>query len=819
MEKQYDARSIELQMQKMWDEEGTYQTDVTVPVLFSIDTPPPTVSGSLHIGHIFSYTQTDIIARYQRLDGHEVMYPFGFDDNGLPTERFVEKRCGVSPHALGRSAFIQLCLQETKTVEADFRALWTRMGLSIDWRLSYATIDAMTRRISQESFIRLYQKGFVYRKAEPSLYCTTCRTAVAQAELDDVEEPSTFYDIVFREGTTGADLVIATTRPELLPACVALLYHPSDSRYQHLQGLTARVPLFGFEVPIRADEQVVPEKGTGLVMCCTFGDTTDIHWWKTHQLPYRPAIGEDGRWLPETGILAGLKAKAARETVVKALVEAGFVKGSKPIAHVVNVHERCKHAIEFLVLPQWFLQILPHKQALIACADEIEWFPAFMKTRYINWVEQITWDWCLSRQRLYGIPFPTWHCTTCKAVMCAEIEQLPIDPQEHPWVGGCRSCGADTVVADRDVMDTWNTSSLTPLICEALRTGTVEGIFEQPYTPMAMRPQAHDIIRTWAFYTIVKTWMHFDTIPWRSIVISGHVLSTAREKISKSQGNAMVEPHTLLEKYPADVIRYWTASGSLGYDVAFSEQQLQQGNRFMVKLWNAFRFIGEYTVGAQLSSGEMAPEAAVHRWILHQATATYDTVRASFTRNEYAPALDAIERFFWSDFCDTYLELVKDPFFNSEKYSPADVAETKTILLTVGLRILQLISPYMPHIAESLYQQLYASRCEAASIHKTAFAAIQHPVYDTVAAELMGHVNHIVGTIRRLKTDHKLSLKVPLTSVTICVANEALRESLEGQAYLIAAVARAEQLVWATQGDSDELIAQGDAWSARVVVR
>lgn len=662
MEKKYDHLQAEQQIQQWWEQKQVYvmwPNNKPVYPVYSVDTPPPTVSGSLHIGHIFSYTQTDIIARYNRLCGYSVYYPFGFDDNGLPTERFVEKKRNISAHHMSRSEFIEVCLEETHAIEQQFKELWQRIGLSVDWSKCYSTIDMQSRHISQLSFIRLYEKGFVYRKDEPALYCTSCQTSVAQAELDDSEEQSTFYDIQFA-AQDRTPLVIATTRPELLSSCVALFYNPQDSRYQHLAGKHATVPLFGNQVPILADEQVVMEKGTGLVMCCTFGDKTDIAWYKKFQLPYRPSIGRDGRWLPSTGILAGLKARVARETVITALKEAGYVMGQKAIMHAVGVHERCKQPIEFLILKQWFLKLLPYKRELLDCADQINWYPAYMKTRYTNWVENINWDWCLSRQRFYGIPFPAWHCVDCNYVICAREDQLPLDPQEVTYQGACPGCGSSNIIADMDVMDTWNTSSLTPYICSALLKGDVKAVFDREYEVMNMRPQAHDIIRTWAFYTIVKTWMHHGTIPWQNIVISGHVLSTEKEKISKSRENSPLRPENLLKQYPADVIRYWTASGTLGQDVAFSENQLKVGNRLLVKLWNAFLFIAEHASPLQYTVTAQSNRGAINEWILSNISACFVRYKVHFEDYEFGLALDVVEKFFWHDFCDNYLELIKD---------------------------------------------------------------------------------------------------------------------------------------------------------------
>ena len=437
MEKRYNQVEQEERIRLMWEREDTYQitTDESSP-LFSIDTPPPSVSGSLHIGHIFSYTQTDIIARYKRMSGYAVFYPFGFDDNGLPTERHVEKKCKVVAYKMERSAFIALCLEQTKHVEQQFTFLWQRIGLSVDWNSCYSTISAPVR------------------KYEPALYCTRCHTSVAQAELEDHEQPSFFSDIVFHD-TDGNELIIGTTRPELLPSCVAIFYNPDDTRYQHLKNKTATVPLFNQEVPLLEDRHVDIQKGTGLVMCCTFGDKTDVTWYKTFNLPYRPSIGLNGRFNVDTPLLAGLTVKEARKKVIEALRSQQLLRNQRSITHVINVHERCGKEIEFAMFSQWFLRILDHKKEFIRLAEEINWYPAYMKSRYINWVENIGWDWCLSRQRFYGIPFPVWYCEKCGKVLLADIKYLPIDPQETPYPNkNCPHCGSYSLIPETDVMDT-----------------------------------------------------------------------------------------------------------------------------------------------------------------------------------------------------------------------------------------------------------------------------------------------------------------------------------------------------------------------------
>lgn len=819
MEKRYEHTVSEPIAQQKWESEQTYAAKNNTGPLYSIDTPPPTVSGSLHIGHIFSYTQTDIIARYKRMNGFSVFYPFGFDDNGLPTERYVEKKKKVSAHVLGRSEFIKLCLQETHDVELQFKALWQRMGLSADWNLCYSTISDSTRKLAQESFIALYKKGFIYRKYEPALYCTTCRTSVAQAELDDTRQDSFFNDIVFQDAQ-GNDLIIGTTRPELIPSCVALLYNPNDERYQHLKNTQATVPLFNFTVPIYADEQVEIEKGTGLVMCCTFGDKTDIVWFKKFNLPYKQSIGFDGKFTSKIELLAGLNVKEARLKILELLREKNLLLRQQPISHAVNVHERCQKEIEYIALEQWFLNILDYKKDFLACADQIDWYPAFMKTRYRDWVEHIGWDWCLSRQRLYGIPFPVWHCKDCHEIILADITMLPVDPQEKTPTT-CPACKSSALVADTDVMDTWNTSSITPYILAHLHDPTHSPFASDtvpPFLPITMRPQAHDIIRTWAFYTIVKTWMHHSTIPWREIVISGHVLSESNQKLSKSKDSGKLAPETLLERYPADVVRYWTASGGLGYDVAFSENQLKIGQRLVTKLWNAFRFIQEHI--AQIEPGQETPHnlGIINEWALHQTSATFESYKKQFEQHEFGAALTAIEPFFWNDFCDNYLELIKNQLFNPDQYSPEQVAATRWTLHHIGLRILQLYAPYLPHLTETLYVQIYQRTIKTASLHQTRFADIQQDFVFVDSAHKTTSIIELASTVRKLKTEQQLSLKTALATLTIYVDDPSLQESLLQEQPVIAGVTQAQEIIYKTSRADAQLKEHDGAWHAQVSV-
>lgn len=850
MQKRYDHISAEAQAQQKWETELTTARENNPGPLYSIDTPPPTVSGNLHIGHIFSYTQTDIIARYKRMSGYSVFYPFGFDDNGLPTERYVEQKRDVKAYQMPRGQFIDLCLETTREVEQEFKKLWQRMGLSVDWRNEYSTISTSTRKIAQESFIKLFKKGYIFRRDEPALYCTFCRTSVAQAELDDKEEASQFNDIIFSDAD-GNDLVISTTRPELLSSCVALLYNPADPRYMRLANTEVTVPLFNMKVPVYAHEKVQIDKGSGLVMCCTFGDTTDVLWYKELELPHKESIGLDGKFVSSTGFLAGLKVPEARARVIEELKKENLLIQQRPVTHNVSVHERCKKNIEFTVLKQWFINILDYKDEFLKIADQIHWYPAFMKSRYINWVENLNWNWCISRQRFFGIPFPVWHCIDCNEIILADTSQLPIDPISiNPYSAvrdqaagaivpppeefeGCPKCGSANVSPDTDVMDTWNTSSLTPYICyeSFSKSGDVFPTLPPDFLPMSMRPQAHDIIRTWAFYTIVKSWMHHGIAPWKEIVISGHVLSDKKEKLSKSKNQKALSPENLLDQYPADVIRFWTASGTLGHDVAFSENQLKIGLRLVTKLWNAFLFAGEHFekidqhlfekwnhlgASAEPEGPDRHSLGTVNAWLLHECSKTFEQYKGYFEKNEFGLALLQIEQFFWNSYCDNYIELIKNQLFNPDQYQKDEVQATLWTLHTVGLRILQMYAPYMPHITETIYGALYALN-KKDSIHQTKFKTVQTVYHFEKEAALAHDIISIVSAVRKLKSEKQLSLKVELATLTIFARDTQLAESLKAHEQLIKGITQAKEIRY-EEGvfESPALNEVDGAWHANV---
>ncbi len=812
----YNHVSCDAQIRALWLATKIYQTKVEGQPPFTIDTPPPTVSGSLHIGHIFSYTHTDIIARYKRMTGHNVFYPFGFDCNGLGTERFVEKKHNTHVAKIGREKFIELCLSTTDEIKIKFVDLWRTMGLSADLEKTYSTISPQVQKISQESFIRLVKKGFCYIKKEPALYCTRCRTTVAQAELDD-QEQTTFFNHIAFQTSDNKQLVIATTRPELLPSCVALLYHPDDTRYAHLANNKAIVPIFGQQVPILADELVSIEKGTGLVMVCTFGDKTDIEWFKKHKLPFVQSIGLDGKFAATIEHLAGLSVTDARAKIVALLQEKNLLLERKQIINHVQVHERCKHVIEYTILSQWFINIVEHKEKFLEAAQKVQWHPQHMKARFVDWVSNLSWDWCISRQRVYGIPFPVWYCNDCNEILTAPLDALPIDPQYSPYAGPCPSCKGNNIRPEKDVMDTWNTSSLTPYICKQLQQNTVQSPFEDTtYLPMSMRPQAHDIIRTWAFYTIIKSWMHQDQIPWHDIVISGYVLSEQHEKISKSKGNAPTEPEQLLQNFAPDAIRFWTASGTLGQDVAFSTDQIKIGQKLMTKLWNASKFAHGNLTNYQHQATQPADLGVINGWLLQQAQTTLATYHKHLSNYEFGLALQTIEHFFWNDFCDNYIEIVKDQFFNPTTYAPETILATQWTLHTTLLLILQMYAPYLPYITEYVYQIMFKQTAGIPSIHLTQLpTALLIPETDCLAP--MHIILTIIAEVRKLKTVHQLALRTEIQTLTISIASK-YHTMLTQQKTILQGVCKAQNITFTSQGLTTLLQQNDAAYNASVCI-
>jgi valyl-tRNA synthetase len=765
-----------------WEETGVYTFDPSAAgAIYAVDTPPPTVSGFLHLGHVYSYSQADFMARFARMKGLNVFYPMGYDDNGLPTERLVERQLGFTAEQLGRAAFIQQCLEISTEIERGYEELWKRLGLSIDWSRTYRTIDVVSRRTSQASFLELTERGLTYRQSAPTIWCPSCHTAIAQAEVNDLERDTEFVTLAFGR-PNGEVLSIATTRPELLPACVAVFVHPGDPRFRDLVGTLVTVPLFGHDVPVLEDQRADPEKGTGAVMCCTFGDTTDVEWWRAYHLSLREAIDRHGRMTELAGPFAGMTVPGARGATVEALREAGLVLDTQPIRQTVRVHERDDEPVEYIVTQQWFTRVLDHKDAFLEAGERIQWYPAHMKTRYREWVENLAWDWCISRQRYYGVPFPVWYCTQCGEVMLAGKDQLPIDPVDTEPPDAC-SCGSTSFRPEQDVMDTWATSSLSPQIVGRWLS---DPAFFGRIFPMSLRAQAHEIIRTWAFYSIVKAYYHQATVPWNTILISGWGLAPeGAGKISKSRGGGPMAPLELLEQYSADAARYWAASTGVGKDAIISEEKVQAGAKLVTKLWNVARFSERFLddYAPPLIPPQLSP---ADRWIVSATNRLVREATAFFEAYDYVAAKNAIEIFFWHDLSDNYLEMAKKRLYDDSSFG---YAGARYGLYTALATIVKLFAPILPYVTEEIYGGLFASH--AKSVHRSSW-----PVADTGAiddrAETAAQVLLAVATaVRRFKSDRNMSLGMELATLHLQVSEPDLLAALRGAEDDISSVTRA----------------------------
>lgn len=762
--KKYDAKKSEKKWQKFWEKNKIYKFDSkSKKKIYSIDTPPPTVSGEMHIGHASMYSQMDFIARYKRMRGFNLFYPFGTDDNGLATERLIERLKNVKNTEMSRDEFVKLCLKTLKEIRPKFIQDWKNIGISADYSVFYSTINEHSRKISQESFIELYEKGREYRKKGPTMWCPECHMAIAQVELEDRLLPSTFNDVVFK--VDGKDFVIATTRPELLPSCVAVFYHPDDKRYKKLKGKKSKVPLFDLEVPIIPDERADPEKGTGLVMCCTFGDQTDIEWQKAHNLPIKISITEDGRMTGLAGKYKGLGIKEAREKIIEDLKKNELLVKQEKIQHTVNVHERCGTEIEILETKQWFIKYLDIKSKLLKAGAKLKWYPPFMKVRYDNWVKGLQWDWCISRQRHFGIPIPVWYCKKCGEIILADRKQLPVDPLNDKPLKKCK-CGSTDFEPEKDVLDTWATSSLTPQISAKL--------FEKHYDklyPMNLRPQSHDIITFWLFNTVVKSQLHNNVNPWKDVVISGFVLDPHGKKMSKSKGN-IVKPQDIIEKYSADALRFWSSSVKLGDDIPYQEKDLVTANKTITKLWNASKFVFMHLKDFDLKKPKKFE--VMDKWMLSKVNDLVKSCTESFEKYEYSKARADVDKFFWQVFCTNYLEIVKDRLYNPDERGDNARKSAQYVLYYSLLSILKIFAPIMPYITEEIYNLYYSKKEKEKSIHVS-----EWPEYNKklkVDEKVGDEFIRVLEQVRKYKSRENKSLK---EGVSLTLTNRKLEIVLD----------------------------------------
>lgn len=798
----YEPSKVEPRLQGAWQAEDLFhfKPESAAPV-YSIDTPPATVSGHLHLGHVYSYSHPDFMARYFRMRGYNIFYPMGYDDNGLPTERLVERSLGIRAAQVGRTVFIQKCLEIGVQAEKDYEKLWQRLGLSIDWSYSYRTIDELSRRTSQASFIALYKSGLAYQREAPAIWCPECRTAIAQAELNDLDRQSEFVNLPFRIAEAGHDEVVpvATTRPELLPACVAVFVHPQDARYTRFVGRTVEVPLFGQKVPVLADAGADPTKGTGAVMCCTFGDAADVAWWYTHKLLLVEAIDREGKMTPAAGVYAGLEIAAARQKVKTDLEERGFLLGRQPTSQSVRVHERCDTPVEYIVTRQWFIRVLDHREKLLAAGSQVAWHPASMQSRYTAWVENLNWDWCISRQRYFGVPFPLWYCRSCGEVMLADEDELPVDPTEQTPGRPC-PCGSTDFIPEEDVLDTWATSSLSPQIVG--RWLTDPDLYRRVF-PFSLRPQAHEIIRTWAFYTIVKSIFQFDTLPWKDVLISGWGLAgEGMGKISKSRGGGPMAPMEMIERYSADAVRYWAASTATGKDAVISEEKIQAGARLATKLWNVARF-SERFLEAYLPAAQPPEFSPADRWILSRLEGLIGQVSGFFDSYEYAAAKNEAESFFWGELSDNYLEMCKLRLYNPSHPLYEGARFSLYRLLST---LLKLFAPILPFVTDEIYRSMFAAGEGFPSVHDSPWPQPDLARIDPQAENLGEILVAIATCVRRYKSENNLSLGAEFNGLQLKTVNPDLGKSLQSAQVDIQGITRARQIEIAQEQAGGRLI-------------
>ncbi len=790
-----------------WEDEGTYRFDRTKTrdQIYSVDTPPPTVSGSLHVGHVFSYTHTDTIVRYQRMRGRECFYPMGWDDNGVPTERRVENFYGVrcdptlpydpdfQPPAeppkgnrrddlvrCSRQNFIELCFGLTAEDEQAFEDLWRYLGLSVDWSLTYTTINDQSRRTSQRAFLRNLARGEAYQSEAPTLWDVRFEMAVSQAELEDREQPGAYHQVAFER--EGADpIVIDTTRPELIPACVALVAHPDDERYQPYFETTVSTPLFGVSVPVKAHRLADPEKGTGIAMICTFGDITDVTWWRELDLPVRAVVGRDGRLLadpPEAftdeaadlyrSELAGKTLFSAKERMVELLGEAGALRGEpRKITHPVKFYEKGDKPLEIVTSRQWYIRNGGREddlqEALIARGREFDWHPGYMRARFEDWIEGLNGDWLISRQRYFGVPIPVWYGVGADGeidhdtVLVPDEATLPVDPTSEvpPGYEEAQRGQPGGFVGESDIMDTWASSSMNPQIVG----GWVDDddLFQRVF-PMDLRPQGHDIIRTWLFSTVVRAHFEHGTAPWRHAALSGWILDPDRKKMSKSRGN-VVTPMGLLEQFGSDAVRYWAADGRPGTDTAFDEGQMKVGRRLAIKVLNVSKFV--------LKLGDTPPpedariDHPVDRAMLARLATLVDQATSAFEGYDYARALERTESFFWW-FCDDHVELVKGRAYGNQ--GDAASASARAALEEALGVLLRLLAPILPYATEEAW-----SWWQEGSVHRAAWPDPTDVVMDAgggdpLVTEVAGAV---LGEIRKAKTEAGASLRAEVESVVV----------------------------------------------------
>ncbi|MHC1624931.1 MAG: valine--tRNA ligase [Methermicoccaceae archaeon] len=747
--KDYDSHAVEHRWQSLWKDEMYYFDPSSTKPRYIIDTPPPYPTGSFHIGNGLNWCYIDFIARYKRMMGYNVMFPQGWDCHGLPTEVKVEELHNITKSEINREEFRELCRELTSTNIEKMKNTMHLLGFSIDWSNEFITMHPDYYTHTQRSFVRMWEDGSIYRDEHPVNWCPRCETAIAYAEVEYEDRESTLNFLHFDasdHADHGKGIDIATTRPELLCSCVAVAVHPEDERYSTMVGKTLGVPVFGHEVPVIADEHADPTFGTGAVMICTFGDKQDVRWWKEHSLPLRVGIDRQGRMTSLAGKYAGMRVEECREAIIEDMKKSGEMYDQQPIEQSVGVCWRCKTPIEILSEAQWFVRI-DHEEVLSA-ANEIKWMPSHMLTRLKNWVEGMEWDWCISRQRIFATPIPVWYCANCGRVKVASEDELPVDPTLTVPKESCE-CGSESWVPETDVLDTWMDSSISALY--------VGRWLEENYLPCQLRPQGHDIIRTWAFYTILRSKALTGRKPWETITINGMVLGEDGQKMSKSKGN-LIHPEEVVEKHGSDAFRQWAAlGGSMGSDVIFRWKDVVAASRFQQKLWSIARFSA--LVGATEVKERPEMLRASDRWILSLLQDLVSNCRMYMEDFQFDATLKAIRTFAWERLADDYVELVKGRLYGDDQADKEAACYTMYVVVTTLARLL---APFIPHITEEIY-----SLFEDESVHLTSYPDVVEELIDEQAVREGEIITSITAALRRYKSEHKLALNAPFKGAVI----------------------------------------------------
>ena len=756
LKKEYEAGEVEEKWVRKWKDDMYYFDWNSKKPHFIIDTPPPYPTGSFHIGNTLNWCYIDFIARYRRMKGYEVMFPQGWDCHGLPTEVKVETLYGIKKNDVPREEFRKLCVEFTEKNIEKMKKTMKRLAFSIDWSKEFITMYPEYYTKTQISFVRMYRKGLIYRGYHPVTFCPRCETTIALAEIEYRQGKTKLNYIRFGDGENS--IVIATTRPELIPACVAIAVHPEDERFRDKVGMRVKVPATDYEVEVIEDEEVDPDYGTGAVMICTFGDKQDVRWWKKHGLDLRIIIGRDGRLNEKAGKYAGKTTEEARKAILEDLKKEGRLLRQEEVEQNVGVCWRCKTPIEIIAEEQWFVKI--DREKALEAARKIKWVPEHMLSRLESWVEGMEWDWVISRQRIFATPIPVWYCRKCGEIVVAKEEWLPVDPTKDRPKEPCPKCGSTEFEGESDVLDTWMDSSITPLAI----TGWPYEWKDFDY-PTSLRPQGHDIIRTWAFYTIVRSLALVNRIPWKEIVINGMVLGEDGKKMSKSLGN-IIQPDEVVEKYGADAMRQWAATGVIGSDVVFTWKEVVAASRFQQKFWSIIRFTARHIRGWKVRDSE--PELRLaDRWILSKLAGLVDTVNRAMDCYRFDEALKAIRNFAWYEYADNYLEIVKNRLYSG---SDEEKESARYVLYTVANALIRMLAPITPFLAEECWHVLLSCvNAKCRSVHLERFPEFEDysRFVDRKAEECGDLMRDLIAEIRRLKHDRGLALNAPLRMIRI----------------------------------------------------